>query len=87
MKNKINSQGEYKIIFVFGVLSPEAHDSIVYEYEELFDLYVSNKDKVIDIKKKIVQKLAERNPPIEITPETMRLRERNALYLGQVYFS
>jgi len=70
--------------FCLGTLISEESDSLNFLYEDLFSFKINNKDKVSDIKEVLVKKLAEHNPPIDVSPATFRLRERNALHPGQV---
>jgi len=76
--------GEYSISFCLGTLLNDESDSLSFAYEDLFAFKINNADKVSDVKNTLVQKLAEHNPPIIVTPDTIRLRERNALHPGQV---
>jgi len=76
--------GEYVLLFCLGELQTEETDSLNFSYEDLFTLQIGNREKVSDVKARLITKLAERNPPINLTIETMRLRERNGLYMGQI---
>ncbi len=67
-----------------GSLQEDESDGLSFAFEDLFTMTIHNKDKVSDIKNKVVEKLAEHNPPILVTPDTIRLRERNTLHPGQV---
>ena len=75
--------GEYKIVFCLGTLQLENSDGLNFTYEDLFCMQISNTEKVLEIKERLTSKLAEHNPSIIVTPETIRLRERNALHPGQ----
>ena len=77
--------GEYVLLFCLGQLHTEETDSLNFTYEDLFTLQIGNREKVSEVKARLITKLAERNPPINLTIETMRLRERNGLYMGQVF--
>ena len=75
------------LVFCLGELQTEETDSLNVDYEDLFTLQIGNREKVSDVKTRVITKLAERKPPINATMETIRLRERNGLYIGQVIFS
>ena len=68
-----------------GRLSPENHDSLVYEFEELFERPVSNTEKVIDLKQRLIDDLQTIKNLQFITFDKIRLRERNSDSLGSVF--
>ena len=68
-----------------GRLSPENHDSLVYEFEELFERPVSNTEKVIDLKQRLIDDLQTIKNLQFITFDKIRLRERNSDSLGTVF--
>ena len=79
--------GEYVLVFCLGELHTEETDGLNFNYEDLFTLQIGNREKVSEVKARVITKLAERKPPINGTMETIRLRERNGLYIGQVIIS
>lgn len=76
--------GEYKIAFAFGCLSPEAHDGLIFFFEDLFELTVQNMETVHEVKVRLANEMQEKARGFAISVDEMRLRERNADTMGQV---
>jgi len=76
--------GEYVLVFCLGELHTEETDGLNFNYEDLFTLQIGNREKVSEVKARVIMKLAEKKPPINATMDTIRLRERNGLYIGQI---
>ena len=80
----VKNKGEYRIKFSLGGVNPQNSDSIVYVWQDLLDLQVKNASNVLELKERLCKEITNFNPEINVSPDRLRLREKNTDKFGQV---
>ncbi|OMJ69120.1 hypothetical protein SteCoe_33242 [Stentor coeruleus] len=83
-KGTPTSPNQYRILFSIAVPpKPNESKAACYSFLDLFDLPIDATLPIIDIKKLLCIKISEMFPTLKISPEKLRLRERNSERLSK----